>query len=132
MLGDRGKRAKVEAVIKDDPEALAMFREAMKEHAGRPTKESTNNVSTIQDEGRNTEHGNSRAYSIDRVKRECDEATVKQVMSGELSPNAALVKAGTKHLNCEKSRFTNSDFYCIGLLDPAEYRCVPKNLDPKT
>jgi hypothetical protein len=86
----------VENVIKDDAECLAMFREAMKEQAGRPSKESANNVSTIQDEGRNTEHGNSRAYSITRVQKECDEETVKQVMTGKLSPNAALVKAGIR------------------------------------
>jgi hypothetical protein len=86
----------VEAVIKDDPECLAMFRDAMKEHAGRPAKESTNNVSTIPDEGRNTEHGNSRAYSIDRVKRECEPEVVAEVMSGKMSPNAALVKAGIR------------------------------------
>lgn len=87
---------KVEAVIRDDAEVLAMFREAMKCEPGRPQKESADNVSTIQEEGRNTEHGNSRAYSIDRVKRECDEETVAAVMSGDLSPNAALIRAGIR------------------------------------
>lgn len=82
---------KVEAVIKDDPEALAMFRGAMLGHAGRP-KESGNNVTAL-DTGIT---GNSRAYSIDRVKRECEPEVVAAVMSGEMSPNAALVKAGIR------------------------------------
>lgn len=82
----------VEAVIKDDPECLAMFREAMLGHAGRPTNESGNNVTEI--DARVT--GNSRAYSIDRVKRECEPEVVAKVMSREMSPNAALVKAGIR------------------------------------
>ena len=40
--------------------------------------------------------GNSRAYSISRVQRECDQATVAAVMAGEMSANAALVKAGVR------------------------------------
>lgn len=87
---------KVEAVIKDDPEALLLFHEAMKEHAGRPTNESTNNVSTITNKGRATKQGNSRAYSLSRVQRSCDPATVAAVMAGDISPNAALVKAGIR------------------------------------
>jgi hypothetical protein len=70
---------KVESVIKDDPEALAMFRQAMLGHAGRPTKESGNNVSEL-DTGIT---GNSRAYSIDRVTRQCEPEIVAKVMSGE-------------------------------------------------
>lgn len=77
----------VEAVIKDDPECLAMFREAMKGEPGR-NKETDNNVIRLD-----TPQGNSKAYSIDRVKRECEPEVVAKVMSGEMSPNAALVKA---------------------------------------
>ena len=71
----------VEAVIRDDPEALAAFREAMK-HQGQRTDLSPNdfpdNVREVT-EG----HGNSRAYSISRVQRECDAETVAAVMAGE-------------------------------------------------
>ncbi len=35
-------------------------------------------------------------YSISRVQRSCDAETVAAVMSGEMSPNAALVKAGIR------------------------------------
>jgi len=80
----------VEAVIKDDPECLAMFREAMKEHHNQHTC-NRNNVTAAD-----VSTGNSRAYSIDRVKRACEPEVVAKVMSGEMSPNAALVKAGIR------------------------------------
>jgi len=58
---------KDDAVIKDDPEALAMFREAMK-HQG----DKKHIVDNVNDDLMPRPDGNSRAYSIDRVKRECD------------------------------------------------------------
>ncbi len=64
----------VEAVIRDDPEALAAFREAMK-HQGKADDFSYN----VREES----SGNSRAYSISRVQRECDAETVAAVMAGE-------------------------------------------------
>jgi len=91
---------KVEAVIRDDPEALAMYRDAMVEKPGKPTAQGVlinNNIIN-----KNTGHtavpiqGTSRSYSISRVQRECDEKTVAAVMSGEMSPHAALVKAGIR------------------------------------
>lgn len=82
--------SKVEAVIRDDPEALAAFREAMK-HQGERT-DLGNNVPEVD----RPDRGNSRAYSISRVQRECDPETVAAVMAGEMSPNAALVKAGVR------------------------------------
>ena len=81
---------KVRAVIKDDPEALAMFREAMK-HQGERT-DLGNNVPEVE----RAHRGNSRAFSIDRVQRECDAETVAAVMAGTVTPNAALVKAGIR------------------------------------
>ena len=87
--------SKVEAVIRDDPEALAAFREAMLGREGgdkRSKQPSTGDIVT----GGGRETGNSRAYSISRVQRECDSHTVAAVMAGEMSPNAALVKAGVR------------------------------------
>ena len=81
--------SKVEAVIRDDPEALAAFRDAMK----------AVNQHDLPDDnviGHRAEQGNSRAYSISRVQRECDSETVAAVMAGEVSPNAALVRAGVR------------------------------------
>ena len=88
---------KVEAVIRDDPEALVMFREAMKterggDHTSEEGKANHNNVMVCSD----AIQGNSRAYSIDRVQRSCDEETVAEVMAGRMSANAALVKAGIR------------------------------------
>ena len=83
--------SKVEAVIRDDPEALAVFREAMK-HQG----ERTDFVDNVNEVAFGRPDGNSRAYSISRVQRECDTETVAAVMSGEMSPNAALVRAGVR------------------------------------
>ena len=81
--------SKVEAVIRDDPEALGAFREAMK--AVNQHDLPGDNVT-----GQHIATGNSRAYSISRVQRECDEETVAAVMAGEMSANAALVKAGVR------------------------------------
>jgi hypothetical protein len=83
--------SKVEAVIRDDPEALAAFRAAMKHQGERLNLR--NNVTEVDAD---VITGNSRAYSIARVQRECDQETVAAVMSGDLSPNAALVKAGVR------------------------------------
>ena len=82
--------SKVEAVIRDDPEALAAFREAMKHQGERHNLD--DNVIEVE----RSPVGNSRAYSISRVQRECDPDTVAAVMAGEMSPNAALVKAGVR------------------------------------
>lgn len=86
---------KIEAIIKDMPEVLAAFREEMKGEPGRK-QETDNNVIPLD-----TPQGNSRAYSIARVKSECDKGavtkdTLAKVMSGEMSPNAALIKAGIR------------------------------------
>jgi hypothetical protein len=83
--------SKVEAVIRDDPEALAAFREAMK-HQGERT-DIRDNITEVESPSAT---GTSRAYSIARVQRECDPETVAAVMAGEMSANAALVKAGVR------------------------------------
>jgi len=86
--------SKVEAVIRDDPEALAAFREAMLGKPGRPKADGETDHNVIGLE--RSAVGNSRAYSISRVQRECDPQTVAAVMAGEMSANAALVKAGVR------------------------------------
>jgi hypothetical protein len=84
----------VEAVISRDAEVLAAFREAMLGKPGRPKadEETDNNVIGLE----RSAVGNSRAYSIARVQRECDAETVAAVMAGEVTPNAALVRAGIR------------------------------------
>jgi len=81
--------SKVEAVIRDDPEALSAFREEMK-HQGERTDLRSNSTQV------KAVTGTTRAYSIARVQRECDSETVAAVMAGDVSPNAALVRAGVR------------------------------------
>lgn len=89
--------AKIEALIRDDVEALAMWREGMTEEPGNPTgsnqyqeKESgiSNNI-TISTPDR----GTSRSYTVARLKQQAPELFEK-VVSGELSANAAAIQAG--------------------------------------
>lgn len=83
---------KIEAVIKDDAEALAAFREEMdRQGNNQHTKSINNNVMDAR-----LVQGNSRAYSIARVQKSCPPELVAKVMSGEMSPNAALVKSGVR------------------------------------
>jgi len=86
---------KIEAVIKDNAEVLAMYRAEMVEKRGgyRPKVDSiADNVSNET----KVQAGNSRAYSIDVVQRKCDPETVAEVMAGTISPNAALERAGIR------------------------------------
>lgn len=86
---------KVENVIKDDAECLAMFREAIVEKPGKRAKASDFNSDNVTNKT-SDDRGNARAYSISRVQRECAPEVVKEVMAGKLSPNAALVQAGLR------------------------------------
>lgn len=79
---------KVEAIIRDDADALAMWREAMKGEAGRPEK-SRNNVTELEP----AKTGNSRAYTLSRLAKESPEL-YDRVKAGELSANAAAIQAG--------------------------------------
>ena len=80
---------KIEAIIKDNAEVLAMYREEMVEKPGRP-------AGLIHDNVMNKPQGNARAYSIARVKKDCDPDTVAEVLAGKISPNAALVRSGIR------------------------------------
>lgn len=84
--------AKIEALIRDDVEALAMWREAMLGEAGRPaTGEYVDNVNELSTIERSA--GNSRSYTVARLKQQAPELFEK-VVSGELSANAAAIQAG--------------------------------------
>lgn len=79
--------AKIEAVIRDDAEVLAMWRESMKPGQGRRT-DLVDNVTQVQ-----KPKGNSRSYAVSRLQREAPELFAK-VAAGEISANAAAIKAG--------------------------------------
>jgi hypothetical protein len=80
---------KVEALIEDDAELLAMWREAMVGKVGRPAKENHDNVM-------HSRQGNSRAYTLNRLKRERPDL-FNRVVAKEISANAAAIEAGFRH-----------------------------------
>lgn len=79
--------SKIEAVIRDDAEVLAMWREAMKQKQGQRT-----DIVDIVNEVKPSK-GNSRAYTVSRLQREAPELFAK-VAAGEMSANAAAIEAG--------------------------------------
>jgi hypothetical protein len=72
---------------RDHPEALAAFREAIK-HQGERT-DLVDNVNEVMDRP----DGNSRAYSLSRVQRECDAETVASTPS----PRAVTLHPPSPH-----------------------------------
>lgn len=84
---------KIEAVIRDDVEALAMWREEMTEehggdHGNQYTGGKSNNITLAT-----PDRGTSRSYTVARLKQQAPELFEK-VVSGELSANAAAIQAG--------------------------------------
>jgi hypothetical protein len=77
------------ARLRRDPEALAKFREEMK-HQG----ERTDFCDIVTEVEADAVTGNSRAYSIARVQRECDPETVAAVMAGEVLAGMEKNKGG--------------------------------------
>lgn len=75
---------KVEALIKDDPETLAMWRKATSGPQGQHHHDNIM-MKAVQ--------GTSRAYTLDRLGRERPDLYTR-VISKELSANAAAIEAG--------------------------------------
>jgi len=78
---------KIKALLAKDPDVEAMFHRATTGKKGRPPKEN-GDIVTIK-----SERGHSRAYVLDRLKRERPDLFDK-VVAGELSANAAAIEAG--------------------------------------
>lgn len=76
----------VERVVKDDAEALGMFRKAMK-HQGSRTD--IRDISTDV----KSETGTSRSYALSRLERDAPTLHA-EVLVGNLSAHAAMVQAG--------------------------------------
>jgi hypothetical protein len=83
--------AKIEAVIRDDAEVLAMWREAIKQKQGQRT-DIVDNINEVR-----TSKGTSRAYTVSRLQREAPDLFAK-VAAGEMSANAAAIKAGFRKI----------------------------------
>jgi hypothetical protein len=86
LAGCGWEPGKVEALIKDDAKLLAMWRAEItgKKHVHRSD---TDNISI------KPKHGTSRAYTLDRLKREQPDIFAR-VVAGELTANAAAIEAG--------------------------------------
>ena len=101
---------KIQAVIQDDAEALALFREAMKGEEGGDKKShakiTNNNI--IGDDCR-TVQGTSKAYTISRLKRDRPDL-FERVVAGELSANRAgpAVVRSDQACGLEQLRFGGS------------------------
>lgn len=85
--------AKIEAVIRDDAEALAMWHLEMTperggDHGNQYTGGKSNNITLAT-----PDRGTSRSYTVARLKQQAPELFEK-VVSGELSANAAAIQAG--------------------------------------
>jgi len=80
----------VEALIRDDLEALRMFQEAIVSKKGKRAKpqDNSHNV-TIKP----SQRGNRRAYLLERLHRQAPDYYAR-VVAGELSAHAAAVAAG--------------------------------------
>ena len=81
---------RIEALIRDDVEVLAMWRDAMKSKSYDRGNQHTGG------KGNNVTHaikGNSRSYTVSRLQREAPELFA-QVVAGTLSANAAAIQAG--------------------------------------
>lgn len=100
---------KIKAVIKDDPEALAMFCEAMK-HVNQHDLP----VDNINGQTRDT--GTSKAYTLSRLQKESPEL-FEAVCRKELSANAAAIKAGFR-------KKPNPEEVCIKAFRKSENRVM--------
>lgn len=90
---------KIEAIIRDDPETLAMWHKEMELKPGPKTDSSHDNIMRIK-------QGTSRAYTVSRLSKERPDLFDK-VKAGELSANAAAIEAGwrKKKTALEQARF---------------------------
>lgn len=84
--------AKIVKLISGDIETLALWRAAMTAKKGKRPRDNTDNVSII-----NESHGNTRAYTVSRLKIQRPDLFTK-VVAGELSPNKAAIEAGFRKI----------------------------------
>ncbi len=93
MAGCRWPLDKVEALVKDDAEVLAMWRDAVTPPDG--VHHGHDNIITRQ--------GTSRSCTLSRSKRDHPEIFAR-VVAGELSANAAAIEAGFRKWCPARSR----------------------------
>ena len=92
MEGGGENPERIEALIRDDVEVLAMWREEMVERPGKRSKVNLDNADNVSNKEK-VQAGNSRSYTVSRLQREAPELFA-QVVAGTLSANAAAIQAG--------------------------------------
>lgn len=112
---------KVEAVIKDDPECLALYREAMKQQ-GRRT-DIGDNVTEVKPQ----EKGNSKAYTCERLSKVAPEL-FEEVKAGRMSANAAAIQAGIRKKPTPEEQCVKAFCKCHSRLVPL--KVIIESLEP--
>jgi hypothetical protein len=87
----------IEALLKDSPDVLAMWEKEMQVGQGHRS-DLVDNINEVS-----TKKGTSKAYTVSRLKRESPELFA-QVVAGELSANAAAIKAGWRKVKRKERR----------------------------
>jgi hypothetical protein len=82
---------KIEAVIRNEAEVLALWEKAIQGNAGRPSNE--RQPKSVDNINRLSSTGTSRAYTVTRLKSQHPKL-FEQVKAGKMSANAAAMKAG--------------------------------------
>jgi hypothetical protein len=85
----------IESVIRDDAEALAMFREAMKEQTHDRGNQHTGGKRNNVTDAKVSITGNSKAYTCERLSKVAPEL-FEEVKAGRMSANAAAIQAGIR------------------------------------
>ncbi len=78
----------IEALLKDDPEVLPMYRDAMKQQGHNQHTSKVDNITPAR-----ADKGTSKSYTLSRLCRDHSEL-FQRVCDGELSANAAAIEAG--------------------------------------
>jgi hypothetical protein len=80
--------AAVERLLRDDPEALSMWRKETTRANHRPLKSNDNIITSSK-----AKQGTGKAYTLDRLSKENPDL-YQSVVNGDLSANAAAIAAG--------------------------------------
>jgi len=127
--------------LKDSPEVLAIWEKEMQLKPGPKPKADSENSSFDIVKGTNASTGNSKAYTLSRLKRENAEL-FQAVVAGELSANAAaqakeasrsakaaeLVRAGT-HTQAEAAREVGVSKQAVSKAASQPVTVKPKKVD---
>ena len=88
--------SKIEKVLSDDPDVLALWRESTKRKPGPKGDDNYHDNIMVIDPDK-AQQGTSKSYTLSRLKREAPEL-YERVCNRELSANAAAIEAGLRKI----------------------------------